>query len=833
VLYGSLVTAMLGCGGRRLGADGAVAASGPTSSAAAPVSSASAPPPSAVATGGELLRRSTFADQRTLPWMSLFIAPAKGDFSVKDGAYCVRIDEPGKNVWDVQVRHREMTIVKDHTYAVRFTAWASAPTTIQARVGMSGPPYSEYWSVRQPLSTARQSFASTFKAGAPDDPTAELAFHLNSAKATAPIDVCIDDIHLTDPDFTPPPRAEPPAPPPLRVNQVGYPPRGAKRASWVIEGPDAEAVARIPEPFEVLDSAGHVVCRGTTEPTSARDPRSSSGPLSSSVRDPRSSSGPLSSSVRDPPSSSGPLSSSLRDPTSGLFVQRLDFSSCPAQGDEFRLAVVQPVGGRPSLSDPFSIRRGALTRLSRDALRYFYYTRSGIALEMPYVENPIWARPAGHPTDVKVPCAPDAGCTHVLDVSGGWYDAGDYGKYVVNGGLSTWLLFNLWEVAKRSPLVVVGLADRDLNVPESGNGVPDLLDEARWELEWMLKMQVPEGDPQAGLVHHKMHDADWSALATPPVLSESNPRQLRPVSTAATLNLAAVAAQGARIFATIDPPLSRRCLEAARRAWAAAESHPALLIGPSDHRGGGAYEDAEVGDERFWAAAELFVTTGEGAFLAALRESPYYLHPRDRTDDLPEAFSWRATEMLGLFTLALGTGKTPAVLRDASRKSILAIAERYLALSRADAFGQPYAGEKYAWGSNSFLLDNGIVLAYAHAITNDPRFLDGASAAMDYVLGRNALGKSYVTEYGSRPLENPHHRAWARSANPRFPPPPPGVVAGGPNSALQDPYSRAANAGCIGQTCYVDHIEAYSANEVAINWNAALAWLSGYLSATQ
>jgi endoglucanase len=130
------------------------------------------------------------------------------------------------------------------------------------------------------------------------------------------------------------------------------------------------------------------------------------------------------------------------------------------------------------------------------------------------------------------------------------------------------------------------------------------------------------------------------------------------------------------------------------------------------------------------------------------------------------------------------------------------------------------------------MMNNGLILAYAHAFTKDRRFLAGAVAAMDYVLGRNALGKSYVSGYGSRPLTNPHHRLWAHSIDPKFPTPPPGVLSGGPNSDLQDPYSKSLHPHCIGQTCYVDHIEAYSANEEAINWNAALSWLAAYVDAT-
>ena len=101
---------------------------------------------------------------------------------------------------------------------------------------------------------------------------------------------------------------------------------------------------------------------------------------------------------------------------------------------------------------------------------------------------------------------------------------------------------------------------------------------------------------------------------------------------------------------------------------------------------------------------------------------------------------------------------------------------------------------------------------------------------MNYVLGRNPLDKSYVSGYGERPLQNPHHRFWAHQANATFPSPPPGVLSGGPNSGLQDPYVQAAGlAGCAPQKCYVDNIEAWSANEEAINWNAPLAWVAAFL----
>jgi endoglucanase len=736
------------------------------------------------ATGGELLQRSTFEDRRTLPWMSLFIEPAQGEAFAKDGAYCVRIDKQSEQSWDVQIRHREMIVQNGHDYTVRYRAWASRPTDIGVQIAMSGAPYTSYWSDPVRLDATPKPHEESFRMQEDDDPTAEFSFHLSDPKAKAPVTICVDDLHLTDPAFTPPDRGARAAVPAIRVNQMGYFPGGPKRATRVLTGEPAAAKSD----FELLDANGTVVHRGTPSPLG-------------------------------------------KDPTSGLSVEQLDFSAFTGTGTGFRLRMGGP-GQSAVASDPFAIQPRLYQKLSRDALRYFYYTRSGIALAQPYVEKQTWVSPAGHPTDAKVSCAPDAGCTRTLDVSGGWYDAGDYGKYVVSGAFSTYLLINLWEVSQGLGLHAPGAKDGELNLPESGNGKADLLDEARWEVEWMLKMQVPEGDPQAGLVHHKIHDADWTALATPPLLTEKVPRYLRPVSTAATLDLAAAAAQAARVFAPLDSPFAEKCLVAARRAWAAAERFPALLITSADHKGGGAYEDANITDERFWAAVELYLTTGEKTFLEVVRKSPHFEHPKaTASQGLVEAVDWQTVDLLGTMSLALDTHRVSAEVREGNRRAIVAVAEQYLALASSDRFGQPYAGTRYVWGSNSFIVNNGLVLALAHAFTQDRKYLDGAAGAMDYVLGRNALGKSYVSGYGARPLENPHHRLWSHFANPKFPPPPPGILSGGPNTDMQDPYMKAGFTGCVGQTCYVDHIEAYSVNEVAINWNAAFAWLSAYLNA--
>ena len=118
----------------------------------------------------------------------------------------------------------------------------------------------------------------------------------------------------------------------------------------------------------------------------------------------------------------------------------------------------------------------------------------------------------------------------------------------------------------------------------------------------------------------------------------------------------------------------------------------------------------------------------------------------------------------------------------------------------------------------------------AHDFTKDSKYLNGVAAGMDYTMGRNPLDQSYVTGWGDRPLENPYHRFWCVQANPKYPPPPPGILSGGPNSAFEDPYMQSAGLqGCAPQKCFMDNGEAWSANEVTINWNAPLFWVAAYL----
>lgn len=735
--------------------------------------------PQPAAGGGNLIKNGTFEDGTTLPWTTSFSAPADGGSSIVKGAMCVEVKGKGDNAWDAQVRHREMVLHKGHTYSIRFRAYATAPTKVRPKVGMAGPPYAEYWATVISLKTTPQTFVGHFTIKGDDDPSAELTFHLggNLAGASAPFSVCLDDVRLEDPEYVAPVIARVPPAPKVRVNQIGYFPALAKRAIVASSTPS-------PVAWQLLNGEGAVVQKGMTV-------------------------------------FNGP------DAASGETVHLVDFSTFNKPGTKYRLRV----GADESPS--FAIGRDLFKKLKYDSLAYFYHNRSGVAISMPYAGEEKWARPAGHVGDKSVPCAPGTGCSYSLDVSGGWYDAGDHGKYVVNGGIAVWTMLNEYERARAfGPSTVADFADGKMNIPESKNGIPDILDEARWELEFMMKMQVPAGNPLAGMVHHKVHDEKWTALGMAPH-EDVIKRYLRAPSTAATLNLAATAGQAARIWKTLDPAFSAKCLAAAETAWAAAQANPAVYAPGSDNSGGGPYDDKNVADEFYWAASELLLTTGKDVYKEAVVHSPLFKIIPGPRSGATGSMTWAETQALGSISLAVVPGGLDAASVASLRASIVAVADTYLDVIETQGYRLPMKpgnGGKYPWGSNSVVLNNLIILALASDFTGNVKYLNGVVEGMDYILGRNPLAQSYVTGYGERALQNPHHRFWSHQVNAKFPNAPPGAVSGGPNSGLEDPYVKAAGlAGCAAQKCFADNIEAWSVNEITINWNAPLAWAAAYL----
>lgn len=587
----------------------------------------------------------------------------------------------------------------------------------------------------------------------------------------------------------------------IRLNQLGFLPDGPKRA---LHPNPATAPLR----WQLIDASGAVRAGGETEVLG-------------------------------------------NDAASREHLHLIDFSGFDTAGEGYRLVVGE------TRSRPIRIAADLYARLLYDAFAYFYHNRASTPIEARFV-GVRWARPAAHAPD-RATCVSGRddngnvwpGCRYTLDTSRGWYDAGDHGKYVVNGGISVWTLMNLHE---RRPAL---FADGRAAIPEAGNGVNDLLDEARWEMEFMLAMQVPEGTRMrlpvgvrrggpglaftevdvSGMAHHKLADERWTALPTPPH-RDTMRRFLHPPSTGATLNLAATAAQCARIWRSIDAAFAGRCLTTARRAYAAARRNPAIYS-VANFPGSGGYGDDDVSDEFDWAAAELYATTGEEAFFADLR-------PALRAAALPGEAGWGSMRTLGLVTLATVPNGLPEAEVAALRRRLVAAADSFLAERDREGYRIPFAGtcagasgnppqpaRCYVWGSNAVLLNRAMLLALAADLTGEARYRGGVVDVLDYLLGRNPLDQSYVSGYGARPMVHPHHRFWAHSMDPALPPPPPGALSGGPNSTSlgADPVGRTLQGRCAPQTCWRDDIRAYSLNEVAVNWNAPLVWVSAWLTA--
>ncbi|MEV4088928.1 glycoside hydrolase family 9 protein, partial [Nonomuraea fuscirosea] len=273
-----------------------------------------------------------------------------------------------------------------------------------------------------------------------------------------------------------------------------------------------------------------------------------------------------------------------------------------------------------------------------------------------------------------------------------------------------------------------------------------------------------------------------------------------------------------------DAAFAARNLTAARKAWAAARANPERYADPSDGTGGGAYNDNDVSDEFYWAAAELYLTTGEREYRDFVLASPHH------TGDIwrERGFDWGNTAQLGRLDLATVPNALPDRAR--VRRSVVEGAEKYLAVQRAHPYGLAYNPPDFDWGSNNLVLNNMVVMATAYDLTGEEKYRSAVQEGMDYLLGRNALNQSYVTGYGEVASKNQHSRWYAHQLDPALPNPPRGTLSGGPNSSIQDPLAQRLLQGCKPQFCYVDDIESWSTNELTINWNSPLAWVSAFLT---
>lgn len=506
----------------------------------------------------------------------------------------------------------------------------------------------------------------------------------------------------------------------------------------------------------------------------------------------------------------GKLSTPRPNPLSGKSSQIADFSSLQKTG-KYQLSLAD--GGH---SPAFVIATTVHQDLARGVLKSYYFQRMSTALPAAYAG--AWARSFGHPDDKVLvhPSAASAARPAEFEISapGGWYDAGDYNKYVVNSGITTSTLLSLYE---DFPQYCQKL---NTNIPESQNQLPDLLDEILWNLRWMLKMQ----DPNDGGVYHKLTNPRFDSMNIMPHQA-TKPRYVVKKTTTAALNLAAVAAQAARVLRPFQnqlPGLADSCLQVARKAWDWSIQNPNVLYQQNELNKSfdpdvvtGAYDDRSAADEWLWAATELFLSTGEQQYLSRIEFKQALRVP-----------SWNQVATLAALALTRNAKGIPAKGRKPAKLAIQKLQK--LADSLLMGLDQrPYhtvmgkSASDFVWGSSAVAANQALVLLQVYRLNKKTAYLQGALHNLDYLLGRNATGYCFVTGFGHKYPRHIHHRL---SEADGVEEPVPGLLSGGPNPGKQDKcpgYPSDAP-----DECFIDDACSYASNEIAINWNAPMVYLA-------
>lgn len=486
-----------------------------------------------------------------------------------------------------------------------------------------------------------------------------------------------------------------------------------------------------------------------------------------------------------------------------------DFSELTTQG---KYQVVVP-GVEPSYE--FDIDSSIYQQPHDLILKAYYYNRASTELTAEYAGE--YARPAGHPdTDVKIyanaasEARPEGSS---FPAPKGWYDAGDYGKYVVNSGISTYTLMAAYEHFPEY------YANRDILIPESGNAVPDILDEVMWNLEWLEAMQ----DPNDGGVYHKLTTLGFAGAVMPHEATAQ--RYFIMKSTAATLDFAAVMAVASRVYAPFEsafPGKSAAYRQAAVEAWEWAQANPDVIY--QQPRTGevqtGAYDDSRVADEFAWAAAELFILTKDPKYLQAFEQQGVKAGEPSWPNVAGLGYISLVNHMDSLLAAAVITEQKAQIIKD----ELVRAANELLAVYQTNPYRVPIGANDFFWGANSGTLNRAWIMLEANKISANPQYVEAAFAAVDYMFGRNPTDYSFVTGVGDNPAMGIHHRP---SYADNIQDPVPGWLAGGAHSGQQDGCDYPSD---YPAKSYLDDWCSYSTNEITINWNAPLVYMLAALN---
>ncbi len=437
------------------------------------------------------------------------------------------------------------------------------------------------------------------------------------------------------------------------------------------------------------------------------------------------------------------------------------------------------------------------------SMRAMYLWRCGTAVKGEF-KGDVFEHEACHLNDAYMDYIGADGI--IRNGIGGWHDAGDYGKYTVNAGITVAAMFYAWDHFQDK------LKNYQFDLPETAPGYPDFLQEMKWEIDWLLKMPFPDG---SGRVSHKLTRTNFSGFVMPE--KDDGKRYFTDWSSAATADFVAMMAMAARYFKPYDVAYASKCLDAAETSW------ECLTTNPDDKRWEqgdfqtGAYGTSDP-DDRMWAAAEMWQATGDAKYLQDLERRIREYQPRRRrgeaapseTYNVDADWDWGNVRNLAVFTYVFSEheGRDSELLA-AVKNEIVAVADQIVEQARNDVYGRPL--ERYYWGCNGALARQVINLQVANKLEPKQEYVDTVLDAIAHIFGRNVYNRSYVTGLGHNPPMFPHDR---RSGADDVAAPWPGYIVGGGHSA----------------TGWVDEEASYATNEIAVNWQAALIYaLAGFV----
>lgn len=564
-----------------------------------------------------------------------------------------------------------------------------------------------------------------------------------------------------------------------------------------------------------------------------------------------------------------------KDDDSGNYTYDLDFSDFNEEGQGYTVET------EDCKSYPFSIGKGSgvYNGLLKDSLNFFYLNRSSVPIDEQYISASKYddqitsannnyvkgsackksslAREAGHKEDTSYIQnkwiaqykydGSDVDLSQTQDVSGGWYNGADFGKSTANGGIAAWKLMNMYERSIASSNNNK-YADSAMLLPENDNQIPDILDEVKYEIDFLRKMTVKDGEYE-GMAYDRVKDFRNIGLAVTPSDSASDKslyRIIKPPTAESTYILAAACAQFSRLYKDYDKDYADICLENAKTAYEAAKKNEDMIC-PLTYEQDQSRTD--VNDDRYWAECELWLTTQDDNYLADMKADKHYLKLSETSDpdsDSPSLIEYQKNEC-GNLSLAANTKLLDDEMASQLKKNITDTADSYIEMVNNQGYGIPFAQQKmfyrpdsdstamisgYPLGSNADILSNAEILATAYNMTNENKYADGALSAMDYLFGKNANEVSYVTGYGTYHTTFVNSKFWSAQIDAgQFPLAPSGVLASGPNSLVGDQYIRSFGYSpdrYAPQRCYVDNVESWSTNECSIEYNASLAWMADF-----